>query len=192
MLNKKSDKIEKIYSATLKLVAEYGLHNTPMSKISKVSGVAVGTIYHHFPTKEDIINGLYICIKEELGEESFAGYDERDTYEGTLRLLWKNFYVYLIDNPDKLSFIEQCSTSPLITEENRRLGEEKLCRIMEFIKRGVDEKYFENSDSELIGWHFYGSVSNIAKYTLYIGRPLGTEVIEDTISMCLNGIKRQG
>ena len=49
------NKREKIFSTALNLFVEHGFHGTPTSKIAKEAGVANGTLFHHFNTKEDLI-----------------------------------------------------------------------------------------------------------------------------------------
>ena len=71
-----NDKKQQILKATLEMIAENGLHNTPMSKIIKKSKVSAGTIYHYFPSKEELINTLYVEIKKEMGGTVYDGLDD--------------------------------------------------------------------------------------------------------------------
>ena len=61
-------KMQCILKATLELIAENGLHATPMSQVSKQSGVSAGTIYHYFSSKDVLINQLYLDIKRRNNE----------------------------------------------------------------------------------------------------------------------------
>jgi AcrR family transcriptional regulator len=64
---KKESKKQKVCNTFLKLVSKRGYHNTPMSMLSEESGVAIGTIYHHFSGKEDLTAALYLDLKERMG-----------------------------------------------------------------------------------------------------------------------------
>ena len=44
-----------ILKSTLELIKDNGFHGTPISLIAKNAGVASGTIYHYFPSKDAII-----------------------------------------------------------------------------------------------------------------------------------------
>ena len=48
-------KREEILNTTLDLVCEIGFHDTSIPLIIKKSGVASGTIYHHFKNKEEVL-----------------------------------------------------------------------------------------------------------------------------------------
>ena len=64
--SKIQDKRKEILSAALKLFVEYGFHGTPTSKIAAEAGVANGTLFHYYKTKEDLVIVLYNDIKDEL------------------------------------------------------------------------------------------------------------------------------
>ena len=62
------DKKTAIMEAVLKLFTERGFHGTSTAQISKEAGVATGTLFNYFPTKEDLINSLYIEVKGQLSQ----------------------------------------------------------------------------------------------------------------------------
>ncbi|GKT26967.1 hypothetical protein ADUPG1_004725, partial [Aduncisulcus paluster] len=64
--NIQRDKRQLVLDATLELIMESGVQAASMSKVSKRSGVAVGTIYHYFSSKEAIITELYRYFKLEM------------------------------------------------------------------------------------------------------------------------------
>ena len=59
------DKRDAILAAALRLITRFGLHNTPMSAVAREAGVAVGTVYLYFPSKEAMINALYLHVLED-------------------------------------------------------------------------------------------------------------------------------
>src|SRR5690242_12712168 len=57
-----ADKREAILAAALRLIARLGLHAAPMSAVAREAGVAAGTLYLYFPSKEAMINALYLEV----------------------------------------------------------------------------------------------------------------------------------
>ena len=53
------EKREKILAAALNLFVEFGFHGTPTSKIAQKAGVANGTLFHYFATKEELVVALF-------------------------------------------------------------------------------------------------------------------------------------
>ena len=120
----------------MELIAEQGLHNTPMSQISQRSRVSTGAIYNYFPSKEVLINNLYLDLKMEMAQAVLQGYDLKAPYKERFFLIWRNFFNYLISKPTQLSFVEQCSTSPLITEESKEATNRYFEPVTTLSKRG--------------------------------------------------------
>ena len=60
---------ESILKAAKQLFAKRGFHATPTSEVAKQAGVAEGTIFHHFKTKE----GILVYVFEEMMELYIEG-----------------------------------------------------------------------------------------------------------------------
>lgn len=59
-----TDKRDRILKATADLLVTGGLE-TPMSRIASRAGVAIGTIYAHFPSKTDLVLGVYARLADQ-------------------------------------------------------------------------------------------------------------------------------
>ena len=56
---------DKILRTAAKMFSERGYENVTMRELAKVVGIKSASIYHHFPSKEDIIKHLYRLYIEE-------------------------------------------------------------------------------------------------------------------------------
>lgn len=185
------DKKQRILDATLELIAENGLHATPMSQVSERSGVSAGAIYHHFSSKEALINHLYLDIKREIVNTVLRGYDIRVSYRERFFIIWKNYFNFLISNPIKLSFLEQCSTSPLISKEAKEAGEKFAAPLIGFVMEGIESGYIKNLDVRLIFFYIHGTVVSIAKLQLSDKMEMTEKQMEETAQTCWDGLKIQ-
>lgn len=52
------EKVDVIYQAAIEVFAEYGFDQAKMDDIAHLAGVAKGTIYYHFSSKEELFNCL--------------------------------------------------------------------------------------------------------------------------------------
>ncbi|WP_257984928.1 TetR/AcrR family transcriptional regulator, partial [Shewanella sp. 11B5] len=57
-----TDKKQAILHSALQLFVNKGFNATSTASIAKAAGVATGTLFHHFPTKKDIMNQLFLSI----------------------------------------------------------------------------------------------------------------------------------
>lgn len=157
------DKIDKIFRATFSLIAENGIHNTPMSAISKKSEVAAGTIYNYFESKDVLINALYIHLKKDLIQNVMKGFDKESTFRESFFQIWRNYYSYLVKNPDILSFMEQITNTPIITEDTKKEADEITIPWAEFLESGMQTGIFKINNIYLIASLIHSSVTSLAK-----------------------------
>ncbi len=71
-----SIKKEQIVDATIELLAEKGYFQTTTRMISQKAGIAVGTIYTHFPSKEAILEEIF--QREFTKREEFLSLQESE------------------------------------------------------------------------------------------------------------------
>lgn len=140
-------KKEVIKKAALELLAEQGVHATPMSAIAKKAGTGMGTIYNYFPNKENLINHLYVCIKNEE-RTIFKGYNSEQSLKKQFENYYKNTVDFFIDNRSYFHFIEQLQASPIITQESKRVGYNAIASVLELIENGKREKQIKRIDTE--------------------------------------------
>lgn len=129
------EKKEAIIHSALKLFTERGFDGTPTALISREAGVATGTLFRYFPTKEDLINGAYATAKGNLARAMTAGLRDKKTLESKMRHIWGNTIRWGLQHPEELLFLEQFMASPYIT----KFTEEEAMRQFEFFTDLVEE-----------------------------------------------------
>jgi AcrR family transcriptional regulator len=119
----KFDKREAILAAALRLIARSGLHDTPMSAVAREAGVAAGTLYLYFPSKEAMINVLYLELVQDRYRAMVPDGSPLPASPGDeQRLLWEAWHGlarWHLDHPDGSSVIQQCEASGILTPETR-------------------------------------------------------------------------
>jgi AcrR family transcriptional regulator len=85
---KSEDKRNAILDAATRVFAERGLTAAPTSEISKQAGVAEGTLFTYFKTKDDLINALYREIKLEIADAMMSGFPRKQRVRIRLRHVW--------------------------------------------------------------------------------------------------------
>lgn len=119
---KPTDKKQKIAEAAVQLFAEKGYANTSTSEIAKRAGVAEGTIFRHYGTKENLLLSILLpFLKESLpgmAESVFREISSQgmDSLEDFFRALLKNRYQFFKENRE----IFQVFIKELLYNENFR------------------------------------------------------------------------
>jgi AcrR family transcriptional regulator len=173
----------------LRLVVEQGIQNTPMSQLAKEAGVAAGTIYHHFPSKEFLINELYLDSKEAFGKAIMVNFTQDKSYREKFEIVARNIYDFYVDHEINFLFSEQISRSTLITAENRRLGELNYMPILEFLELGIKLKELRGMEVELMAQLIYSNISAALHLHLSDCLIMTEERLKTVIASSWDGIK---
>jgi len=78
---KDEEKIKAIYSATLRLFETQGIAGINMANVAKEAGIATGTVYIYFKSKEELLNTLFKETKIRSAEKIAKGYSTSDLIE---------------------------------------------------------------------------------------------------------------
>ena len=183
-------KRKRILDASLDLIAEKGIHNTPMTLIAKRAGVATGTIYHHFANKEELVNQLYLEVKTDYIRGVFTDPSREMPYRDRMSLLWKKTVDHFISKPSFLSFDEQLFTSPLISAETRREGEERLSPITDFLREGIENESLREMDISLMLYVTFGTIKSAARLHISGVLLMTEEQREVAFQSCWDGVRR--
>src|SRR5437868_8255122 len=72
---------EAVVAAAKKLFADQGL-DAQMPDVAKAAKVGVGTVYRHFPTKDDLIAAMADERFERLAQKASESLETEDAWEG--------------------------------------------------------------------------------------------------------------
>jgi AcrR family transcriptional regulator len=106
------DRAALVRSALRDLVAENGLHGTPMSAVAARAGVATGTAYVHYASKDDLVLAAYREAKVDLGHAAVACMDPDAPPATRFEQLWLGVHDHLTRNPELARFLTQVESSP--------------------------------------------------------------------------------
>jgi TetR/AcrR family transcriptional regulator, multidrug resistance operon repressor len=158
------DKRNAILKSTLELIKDNGFHGTPISMIAKNAGVASGTIYHYFPSKDAIIMELHSQIKKDMVAAMFNDGNTKKDYKEQFFDGWINLCKYFINNPSSLFFHEQFNSSPYAKIVSKKNAKGTVSRFNDFFQFGMDKGYLKKMEYLLIASAVFGCIMATAKY----------------------------
>ena len=115
------DRRAAIRGALRDLVAERGFHGASMGAIAKEAGVATGTAYVHYESKDELVFATYLEIKEELGVAVLEEYDAAASPFDRWDHMLKTAYEFLSEEPESARFLSQLEESPYYEEAHARI-----------------------------------------------------------------------
>ena len=138
------DKRNAILDAATRLFAERGLTAAPTSEISKLAGVAEGTLFTYFKTKDDLINALYREIKLELADAMMSDFPRKKNIRTKLRHVWDRYVNWGIANPRQRKVLAQLTVSEALTKESRDAGNAPFVEFQAMIRDAIEQRVFRN------------------------------------------------
>ncbi|MCF2445030.1 TetR/AcrR family transcriptional regulator [Dyadobacter sp. CY345] len=179
------DKEQEILAAALRLFVEFGFHGTPTSKIAKEAGVANGTLFHYFKTKEDLIVALYNRTKESLNSYLAAQLNEQDPLEERMKRVYFASLEWGLENKPQFHFIQQFHFSPHLAKVSDE-DKEKQTRLHAGLMRqasldGVLKSLRPALIGTILGSHVYGTHQYLVNADLSAEQR--KEVMEETFVM---------
>ena len=136
---KDPNKIADIFKACLRLTEVDGLAGLTMAGIAKKAGIATGTLYIYFRSKEDLVNELYQKLEKNARSRFVKGYSKEQSFREALKTIWNNYLIHRINYHDESVFLEQFYRSPYIDTKQMKLAESMKSPVLDLIKRGQEE-----------------------------------------------------
>lgn len=156
------DKAELIMRHAEALFIEHGFHGTSVQMIAKSAGIAAGTVYLHFPGKDELIRMIYRDCVAEVTQIILKGHDQNASPFEQYHRFWMNARHGLSENMHRVKFKELYERSPFFNEEDQQWGEAQWKTVDAFYQQGIDSGLFRDMPTCLLGYLSLGSVLSIS------------------------------
>jgi len=113
--SKINGKQQELLDAALELFVAYGFHGTPTSKIAEKAGVANGTLFHYFKTKDELVIALYCDVKGKMSAYLVEKAGGETSLEGKFKSIFIHSVDWALQNRAAFMFIQQFHTSPFLS-----------------------------------------------------------------------------
>lgn len=149
--------------SALQLLVRNGVHNTPMSAIAKEAGTGMGTIYNYFKNKDELINELYLYIKEKE-KTVFVPFDENEPVKTQFERYYANFIDFFVQNPLYYGLIVQLQASPIITEKSREEGNRSVRPFVDLLLHGQKNRIIKSIPADELIMFIGGAVLSYLRW----------------------------
>jgi AcrR family transcriptional regulator len=184
-----SDKREAILKTALSLFVERGFFGTPTSLISREAGVATGTLFFYFRTKEELIDTLYLQVKAKAAEAMCRGLDEEKDTKARLNRLGHNAVAWGMKNKEEMKFMEQFAHSPFVSTSAQEEGMSRFVFLQDLVTEGIREGVIRDYDPQLLVYMMASSLSGVTGRAAAAGSPLEREaIIDQGLAFVWNGL----
>lgn len=142
---KSEDKKQALLEAATVAFAQSGIAAST-SAIARSAGVAEGTLFRYFATKDELLNELYLAIKLRLVRTMIAGLDpDEKRPKENARNIWNSYIDWGVRNPMEHKAIRRMALSERITDETRRQVKESFPELNEMCQLSVKEIFLSEA-----------------------------------------------
>ena len=159
-----TDKATQLIEASIDLFAQEGFWNTPTSRIAKHAGVATGTLFNYFESKDMLIDAVYKQLKQEWLGHMMAGYPESGSFKEHVEHIWFRFIDWGVRSPVRYSLMVQLKLSNLVSKEVQQSQEAEMAFAYDMIVQGIADGVLVDVPPEYLGRIFYAQLEAAVHY----------------------------
>lgn len=117
------NKYDAILDAALQLFVERGFFGTAVPLVAERAGVAAGTIYHYFTSKEAMVNALFRHWKEAIARTIYTAFPATAPPREQFRTIWMKMAEFALANPKAFAFLELHHHAAYLDKESQALDQ---------------------------------------------------------------------
>jgi TetR/AcrR family transcriptional regulator, repressor of fatR-cypB operon len=190
---KTSDKRNDIMQVALELIAAQGFHGAPMAEIAEKAGVAAGTIYRYFESKDVLITELHRELEDKIMAVLQEGFPSRRPLRERFLYLIRKLLRYFITNPLYFRYMEQYFNSPygITMHRDRLLGKSGNNDILKVIfEEGISQQIMKDLPVEALFSLAFGPMIILMRDHILGFITLDDSLIRQITEACWDAIKR--
>lgn len=133
------DKRMALFEAAIQVFARRGL-DAPTAAVSKAAGVAEGTLFAYFPTKDELLNQLYRHVKRELGDAMMSDFPRRKSVKERLHHVWDRFVQWGVRHPAEHQVLMHMERWGGLSDESCQAGMAPFLEIHEMEQEAIQQR----------------------------------------------------
>ena len=177
-----------ILAAALELFAERGFHATNVPLIAQRAGVAVGTLYHHFPSKEAMANELYRRLRREMERAVYRDVPLGLAPHEWLRQVWQRTVAFARNRPPAFLFLVAHHHGAYLDPASRALDDELRAGAHDRLEWWRRAGVVAPLPDEVLAAFTDGAIHHLAR----AGSALTPEVVDQAAAACWRAIAEGG
>lgn len=189
MKPKDADKLKAIAKATFTLVEQTGLSGLTMAAIARQAGLATGTLYVYFKSKEELLVALYEQAKTAVAARLMEGDDPAAPFRSRFQRMWLNWLDNRLSHYAEMVFVEQYYNSPWFSDSSRELSARLIKDWTDVIESAKAQQILKDVPTVLLINSFGGSVRETANLLRSGALQRTEEHLAMAFGLCWDGIK---
>jgi AcrR family transcriptional regulator len=161
-----------VLTAALELFSEQTWEGTNVPQIADRAGVAVGTIYRYFPSKEALGSAVFTENKKAFANMTLSEQVREAPPLAALRLIWQEQLTFAIENPEAFAFLEHQQHAKYLDSEALEVVMKFDEELSSIIRAGQAQGVVREGDPQILLSMVFGAFVGVTKLARALGTPL--------------------
>jgi AcrR family transcriptional regulator len=182
---------ETIFKSAIKVFSGRGYTSATMDEIATDAGVAKGTLYYYFKSKEEIFTYIISEGMKIVSTQMKQEIDKKTTTLDKLKIAWQIQINLIYDNRDFFKVIlSQMWGKELRHIEIREIIRKYISEIERYVSDAMNSGEIKKGDASFIAYTFFGTLCSTAVYQLlHEDKKNLNELIESLAEYTLKGMQ---
>jgi AcrR family transcriptional regulator len=179
------NKDQLIIVTALKLFVENGFHGTATSKIAQESGVANGTLFNYFATKEILIVEIYNSISKKKDDFIIESIESHSVSKASFRSLFVACLQWNLENKIEFQYLQQFNNSPYSKSAITTTSTNDEHPLYVLIQKGIDLVVLKPLPAAFVFSLFMAQINGLYFYLITDDTIIekSTELIDETFEI---------
>ncbi|NOU16462.1 MAG: TetR/AcrR family transcriptional regulator [Bacteroidales bacterium] len=187
---KDDSKVKAIHKAAMKLVIKTGFVGLRMADVAVEAGLATGTLYVYYKSKEALINDVFYETKKEVVDNILDPKHQSETFYSTFRNIWFSYFKFCFENPEKMLFCEQFLYSGYISKDLIDKVELMFEPLHQTLIDAQKNGLIKQVDVEILIAQMHGAIHEIVKILMKQKKQLGKIQLQRCFDMAWDSVKQ--
>jgi TetR/AcrR family transcriptional regulator, repressor of fatR-cypB operon len=183
------DKGDAILDAALELFVERGFHGTSVPSVAERAGVAAGTIYHYFASKEALVNALFKKWKGAISAGVLQDFPFDRPGREQFRTVWERMADFALAHPKEFAFLELHHHGSYLDAEAKGIENHVLEFGIEMVKRAQAAQTLKSLPPALLMELVNGAFIGVFRAGLEGRFTLTKELLMDAEKCCWEAVR---
>jgi len=187
-----NEKREAVMLAAMELVGEHGFHGSPMALIAERAGVATGTIYRSFASKDALIKEIYVSLEAQILGAVTIDYPTGRPARDRFLHIGRRVVGYFIAAPLQFRFLEQFHNSPygVACRREKVFGKKDRNIIGELLEEAREQQIIKDLPPPILMALTFGPLVDVCRDHILEFITLDERLTELTVAACWDAIRR--
>jgi len=133
-----------LIDTAINLFAERGIAGAPTSAIAAAAGVAGGTLFTYFASKDLLVSAVHDSLRREVADVLLTAYPKAADARVRFRHLWDRYVHWGVSHPEKFRVLEQLQAFRASSARTSPQGLPELAEIERLARDGIRKKRIRN------------------------------------------------